>query len=238
MRLRRIVLAGAGLVLVTLERLWRMRQSALRERTTTRHVIPDKPDAIPAEAQTGDEQLPGDGSGPLVMRRYRADIANPSRGAEELIADIKANLPDYSPSALADFTKSQGWDGAMKIGDEYDIAILGPWNGSVRVIAVEPRAFAFITLTGHPEAGEIRFSLEEHPAQTNALRFEIVSWARSRDDLVHLAYSQAKIGREVQKNVWVTFCERVVEASGGELIGEIDVLTEEHPFKHEVVPNE
>ncbi|MCV4939648.1 DUF1990 domain-containing protein, partial [Escherichia coli] len=84
--------------------------------------------------------------------------------------------------------KGQPWE--MRVGDEYDIRILGPWNGSVRVDEVGPTSFTLVTLKGHPEAGKIRFSAE---AAERTLCFRIESWARSRDGLVQFAYSGLKI---------------------------------------------
>lgn len=198
------------------------------------------PRPVPARLTRGGQpvQLPGDGHGPLFHRRYAVDIAGAQLGAEELMARVKANIADFSPSLLAKFEKCKGDPAVMREGDEYDISILGPWNGRVRVVEASPASFTFITLEGHPEAGEIIFTVEPHPTTRGALRFEICSWARSRDMIVGLTYKEVGVGKEVQKSAWVTFCERVVEASGGEAVGEVTVVTEEQRFDGEVIPVE
>ncbi|HMQ34851.1 MAG TPA: DUF1990 family protein [Chloroflexaceae bacterium] len=183
-------------------------------------------------------QLPGDGHGPLFHRRYAVDFAGSRLGPEALMAQVKADLSDFSPRMLAHFEKTKGDPAELREGDEYHITILGPWNGRVRVVEAQPTSFTFITLEGHPEAGQIMFSLEHHPARRGALRFEICSWARSRDMIVGLTYKEVGVGKEVQKNAWVTFCERVVEASGGKALGEVSVVTEEQRFDGEVIPIE
>lgn len=183
-------------------------------------------------------QLPGDGHGPLFHRRYWVDIVRPALTAEQLMALVKADVAAFAPRLLADFKKTKGAPDAMQPGDEYHISILGPWNGSVRVIEVTPTSFTFVTLEGHPEAGEISFALERHPARRGALRFEICSWARSRDMIVGLTYKEAGVGKEVQKNAWATFCERVAERSGGERSGEVVTVGEERQFDGEVIPIE
>lgn len=183
-------------------------------------------------------QLTGDGHGPLFHRRYAVDIAGARLGAEALMALVKANLGDFSPRLLARFEKTKGDPAELREGDEFHITILGPWNGRVRVVEARPTSFTFITLEGHPEAGEIMFSLEPHPTRRGALRFEICSWARSRDMIVGLSYKEAGLGKQMQKNAWVTFFERVVEASGGRALGEVGVLTEEQGFDGEVIPVE
>jgi hypothetical protein len=225
-----VAIAGVG----TAVAVWRKAQAPHRERTLQRQPPTERPRPIPQAARHGaiPLQLPVDGHGPIFQRRYRADIANPTSSATALMRAIRLNLPDFSPDALAEFTKTDSRP-EMEVGDEYEIKILGPWNGSVRVIEVRPTSFALVTLEGHPEAGQISFQLSPHPKLANALRFEIQSWARSRDALVQLTYQHLKLGQEAQKNTWVTFCERVGVASGGTLIGEIEVTTSALPFETE-----
>jgi hypothetical protein len=180
-------------------------------------------------------QLPGDGVGPLFHRRYFVDFDAPRLRLRPLMDKIKAELAEFSPKLLADFTKVKGLPGEMQVGDEYTIEILGPWNGDVRVSEVTPTSFTFVTLEGHPEAGQITFALRRQPTRPWAVRFEISSWARSRDMLVSLGYHEGKIGKVIQENAWTTFCERVVEASGGKARGEVQVVTEERSETGEVV---
>lgn len=221
--------------------VWFVRQYGcfVRERKQSQPLNPEQPRPVPVHLQWDDIplQLPGDGVGLLFHRRYWADIAHPTMSAEAMIQRIKRDLRAFSPRKLAAFTKTKGSRTRMAVGDEYEIKMLGPWNGSVRVVEVTPTSFTFVTLKGHPEAGQICFRLQPHPDQPDTLRFEIMSWARSRDMLVSLAYHEGKVGKEVQKNAWVTFCERVVEASRGELLGEISVITEEREFVAEVIPH-
>lgn len=235
--MRRVPILLMGFLLVgvgTAVAVWRRIRPPHREQPLDPGQRREQPQPIPATARSGSArlQLPNEGHGPLFHRCYRADIAQPQRSATALMAEIKRDLPHFSPDALAQFAKAEEHP-EMRVGDEYDIKILGPWNGSVRVIEVEPTSFALATLEGHPEAGQIRFQLMPHPDIAGALRFEIHSWARSRDALVHLTYRHLKAGQTAQKNTWTVFCERVVDASGGALLGEIVVSTAEQPFDEE-----
>jgi hypothetical protein len=172
-------------------------------------------------------QLPDQGAGPFTERRYYVDVANAKHPAPELMHQIQCNVQDFSPGLLAEFHKETGPADGLQVGDEYHIKIAGPWNGSVRVTEVAPQHFEFLTLEGHPEAGRIRFSLRQLPNQPGVLRFEIHSRARSRDGLVAFAYSTLGVGKQVQEQTWVTFCQRVAEASGGEPLGPVQVVTRE-----------
>lgn len=199
----------------------------------------EEPIPIPDRAKLGATplQLTGDGTGPLFHRRYRADIRQPTQGIRSLMTLIQHDPNDFCPVEMARFEKTKGQPGQMQVGDEYLVHILGPWNGPVRVIDVQPTSFSLVTMEGHLEAGEIRFRLWEQPEPGIDLRFEITSWARSRDMLVDLAYDKMKVVKQGQTSIWSYFCEAVVDASGGELIGDIEILTEKSPFRGEVIPN-
>ena len=189
---------------------------------------PTVPAAATVEAETP-PQLPKDGVGPLFHRRYYIDIERANRTPEQVMDEIKRNLNAFSPSLYASFEKTQGDAQGMEQGDEYHIRMAGPWDGSVCVAQTDPLSFSLVTLDGHPEAGIIRFRFVPHPTNPGLIRFEIASWARSRDTLVDWTYTGLKIAQRVQTNMWVTFCERVAKATGGTAVGEIAVITEEQP---------
>lgn len=170
-------------------------------------------------------QLADEGHGPLIYRKYWLDFQSQDRDARDIFERIKQDVPAFCPSLLADFKKIRGKEQVLKVGDEYDIRIFGPWNGRVRVVEVQETSFTLATLRPHPEAGQIVFELEK---LDEAFRFSISSQARSRDALVHLAYSFLG-GNKVQEKAWQTFCERVAEEGGGETLGAFQSETIEVP---------
>ena len=87
------------------------------------------------------EQPAHTGSGPLFERRYWVDVQHPRQSAAELMQHIQCHLPDFSLDLLADFKKSKGAAHCLEVDDEYRIKILGPWNGEVRVTAVDFDSF-------------------------------------------------------------------------------------------------
>jgi Domain of unknown function (DUF1990) len=171
------------------------------------------------------EQSAADGSGPYLERRYYVDIAQSRLTADALMQYINGHVTDLAPNLLAEFEKVTGQTNELAVGHEFHIKILGPWNGSVRVTKLGDRFFELCTLEGHPEAGHIRFSVQELDDPASALRFEIHSWARSRDGLVAFAYSTLGVGKRVQEQTWVLFCEGVVAASGGQALSPVRVET-------------
>ena len=174
------------------------------------------------------EQPAATGSGPLLERRYFIDVARPRLSPIQLMSEVQAYLPSFSPGLLADFERKAGQDGSLKTGDEFHIKIFGPWNGGVHVTEVGTTFFELVTLEGHPEAGRIRFEAHYLNETPGVLRFEIRSWARSRDGLVAFAFDTLGGGKLVQEATWTEFCRRVAQASGGQALANVVVETTRH----------
>lgn len=179
------------------------------------------------------EQPADSGSGPFLERSYCVDIARPRLSARELMHEVQCHVADFSPDLLAEFEKTTGTHECMQPGDEFSIKILGPWNGTVRVTDVTEDSFEFTTLQGHPEAGRIRFSAKQDEQRPGVVRFEIHSWARSRDGLVALLYDKVGAGKRVQEQTWRLFCERVAERSGGDMLGPVSIETMKDDGHHQ-----
>ena len=174
------------------------------------------------------EQPVNQGSGPWLERRYFIDLARPNLSPAQLMHQVQCDLPSFSPELLADFTRKDGGEGPLTVGDEFHIKIFGPWNGCVRVTEVGTTFFEFVTLEGHPEAGHIRFEAHYLDGQPDVLRFEIRSSARSRDGLVAFAYDTLGGGKLMQEATWTEFCRRVAQASGGQALADVVVETTRH----------
>ena len=234
-----LLLVGAAAVALFYEGvryfMWSQAMPVNEQRREIETPLDEAPNAdLPAAAAVGTPvQKPEEGTGNLFRRRYRVTIDEPTLSAESLMAQMKANPNDFSPEMLARFEKTKGADGQMAVGDEFFIHILGPWNGPVRVTHVAPEGFSFVTLQDHLEAGQINFRAAEVPERPDAIRFEIHSEARSRDKSVEFAYEIVGIAKAAQTSMWANWCRRVVEKSGGTLVGEIDVLTEKQPIKED-----
>ncbi|GAB5534446.1 MAG: hypothetical protein Rubg2KO_06950 [Rubricoccaceae bacterium] len=215
--------AGAGLA------VWFWKRWGYPVRTHERDVqrAPDPPIPEPTGASSDREaQSVEEGTGPQFHRTYRVTIRNAGVAPEELIGHIQADIQTFVPNELARFEKVKGDASSFTVGDEFDIHITSPWDGPVRVIDQDASSFTFGTLEGHLEAGQIRFSAGPHDAFEGGLRFTIESWARSRDALVDLAYDDVGLAKAAQQAMWTFFCQQVVDASGGERVGEVEVSTE------------
>jgi uncharacterized protein (UPF0548 family) len=170
-----------------------------------------------------------DGHGNLFVRRYTVNIAHSQLSADDLFHKIATQIDDFSAAELAAFEKTVGAENTLAVGDEFLVRISGPWNGPVRVSEVTPRSFSFVTLEDHLEAGEIQSSLQSRDDDT--LQFRIQSVSRSKDAIVDIAYEKLKAAQVAQTGMWTFFCHKVVEMSGGQQVGEIEVATHEMPYE-------
>jgi uncharacterized protein (UPF0548 family) len=217
--------------------LWMLR----RWRFPVEHVVVDVPAVQPTLHHLRPRDFAGarrlqlipQGRGFLYQRTYQVDIAAPGLSAEALMAEIQAHIDDFGPTEMLTFEKTRGLPDALAVGDEFFIHITGPWDGPVRTVEVTPRAFAFITLEGHLEAGEIRFEVLDHPDRPGDLRFMIRSWARSSNLITDFFYQTLGLSRLAQTRVWTFFCKSVAERSGGAMDGPVRVTTHRAFFPSE-----
>jgi hypothetical protein len=154
-------------------------------------------------------QLEHHGFGKKLGRQYTLYLDS-ELTPEALCALVARHITALSPESLAAFEKTNGSIWGLRLGDEFEITMLGPWNGRVRVIEASSTSFGFVTLRGHPEAGRIRFAVVRDGS--GRLRFQITSWATARNLLVYVAYGI--LGKRIQTEVWTTFLERVAELTG------------------------
>lgn len=179
-------------------------------------------------------QTEAEGSGAFYYRRYTVDFTSPQFSALELMQKIKSDPNTFSPQSLAVYRKTRGPKDTLELGDEFFIEMTGPWNGPVRVELIDSYSFTFVTLQDHMEAGQIQFSVREKELAPPAdgiprLRFQIQSWARSRDFIVDLAYDKLQMAKMVQAEMWTSYAENIVHHAQGKQIGPVTIATQRKP---------
>lgn len=226
-----LALGSMGLLAIVLRRA-RAPRSELRlklaagsrdEQDTEQEPI-DASDGFPASAGT---QPSSTGCGMLIHRQYEVVLPTLTLRATDLVRLMQRHLTELSPASLAEFEKCEGSEMVFQVGDEYDITMLGPWNGRVRVSEMSDDAFTLVTLEGHPEAGRITFSAHDHSGGERAALVRIESWARARDSVVDAAYSTIGIGKQIQTEVWITFLQRLSALAGVVDTPQVRITTEE-----------
>lgn len=221
-----LLLATSSLGLLAL--LWRRRSAPRAEQTLQeRHWNQFTGPRAPGESEG--TQAAAEGTGALVHRRYEISLPDRAISKDIVIRLMQLHLTELAPAALAKFEKSEGMESVFRVGDEYEITMLGPWNGDVRVAEMLAHSFTLVTLEGHPEAGHITFSVQEDAEQPSNLRVQIESWARARDVVVEVAYGTFGLGRQMQTEVWVTFLQRLSALAGITARPEVHITTEQLP---------
>lgn len=165
-----------------------------------------------------------DGCGPIVMRTFEARITDPVLTPVELMGTFRRRPNDFVPRHIAGFVDGDSAVESMQVGDEFTVEIPGPWNGPVRVDAIDDTSVMLVTLDGHMEAGHIRFAVVK--ADADGYRFQVRSWARAGDEMFHHLHLVVGIAHEAQTAMWVHTCDRAVAVSGGRRRSRITARTE------------
>lgn len=220
-RLGLVLRLPLGMTLTTLRYMWRV--TALHRTETVGDPAADLPPVLPAEILDDEVKPIADGRGPLFHRTFGVSVCEADRDAAGLMARITDDLDDAAPSEVVSFRKTRGEPGHLVAGDEYRVRMPGPWDGPVRVVHRDATSFRFVTLGGHLEAGQIEF--RAHDTGPGRLRFEIEAWSRAGDAMARLLYHRVGVGKEIQLNMWVSFCLSTPKLAGGRRDGGITIDT-------------
>lgn len=207
-RVRNWVRVAVGSPIFGAQHLWRQRY--MRRTNASVSDLSEQPPPTDPSTPGSEVQTRHDGTGPLVMRTYTADISNSTGTAKDLLRQFATDPNRFCSHHIAGFHDPEGdLVDVLALGDECVVEIPGPWNGPVRVDELTDTSLMLITLDGHMEAGHIRFSTRDGEHGT-ADRFEIRSWARAGDSLFEHLHVDAELAREAQTAMWAT---RVTELS-------------------------
>lgn len=220
--LRNVLRAAYGTPLFLVQHGWRQRYVERNESDTVEFseaMPPAEPATSGSVAQSRDN-----GCGPIVMRTFEVGIGQPKLTATELMDKFRRRSNDFVPQHIAGFLRDDSKVRSMALGDEFVVELPGPWNGPVRVDAVDDTAVLLVTLSGHMEAGHIRFAVVDDGG--GSYLFQIRSWARAGDELFRQLHLVVGLAHEAQTAMWVHTCDRAVAVSGGTRQGEIRVATE------------
>lgn len=164
-----------------------------------------------------------EGHGPLLQRDYWAIIRESQMGPREVTALVDSLFWEFPPEELAQFRRSDGQSGPLKVGDELDIDILGAGAAKVRLLHRDANSLTLGTLEQHPEAGRITFG--SYRNDHGDVVFHIRSRARASSIVAHAEFLIA--GDAAQTNTWTDFINRVASTAGDGVLGAIHSETTE-----------
>lgn len=218
-----------GTVLVSWRYLWQI--TPLHRDKCTGTASEDVPPELATELVDDTVQLADSGVGAFYHRRFRAEIVCAGITARELVRRIAGDFKSFVPSEVVDVRSSGAVRGALTLGDEFVVEMPGPWNGPVRVVQADDTCLRLVTLRGHLEAGQVQFHA---CSREGVLVFEIRAWARPSTPLVRWLYSNLRLAKEIQLNMWVRFCCAAAEQAGGRLRNGIRIRTHRLPAEDRV----
>ncbi|MGN6251378.1 MAG: DUF1990 family protein [Marmoricola sp.] len=212
-----------GMGLISWRYLW---ATTPLHRSQTRSERAQTPPPLPADLPAENLQPWEAGVGPLYHRVFAIHVVEASKDAEAVMATVSGDLGRLVPSEVVQVHEGGASDRRLRPGDRLVVDMPGPWNGPVRVAAVERCRLQLATLRGHLEAGQIDFRAWD---VDDGVIFEIESWARSATRTVDVLYSHLRLAKEIQLNMWVRFCLAVATDAGGRPARGVEIRTEVCP---------
>lgn len=164
------------------------------------------------------EVLPREGIGKLQRKRFYADITGSGLTAEALFDLIQQRFPTLVP---LNSDAEPGTDCRLEEGATITLDLSPRGNIQVRVDECTERAATMVTLAGHPLAGIVRLECRD---LTERVRFEVVVYDRPASTIDFLLMHT--IGGWMQDGMWEELVTRVVNLSGGEAPGGVEVQKE------------
>lgn len=155
------------------------------------------------------KQTIADGVGKEYHRIYETRFKISDESFEKLLHKFFCDINYFVPQLIANFRPLCAEGAKLKVGDDIDIRIKGPWNGPVRVAQVDRTRLLLVTLKGHLEAGKIQFQFVR--VENSEVVFRIESFAKSKNRIVDFLYDKLPISRFMQREMWVAFCEKVAD---------------------------
>lgn len=211
-----------GTALVSWRYMWTTTPLHRREALADRDE--DLPPNIPEQLLDGRLQLAAGGVGPLFHRRFSVNIAGSRLSPDELLSAVLGGFHRFVPREVVGIRRER--TGPLEVGEEFVVQMPGPWDGPVRVVQADEGCLRLATLSGHLEAGQVRFRAYSDP---ELLVFEVEAWARCATPAVHLLYARLRLAKEIQLNMWVRFCLSAVRTSQGRLVDGVHISTRTLP---------
>ena len=183
---------------------------------------PFRPPSVPDEVRTDGLQPWTAGVGDLYHRRFRVRIRDAHEDATGLMTALIEDFGRFLPREVVHLHEGETASRALRVNDELVVDMPGPWNGPVRVAAVESRRLRLATMAGHLEAGQVEFRAYDQPRH---IVFEVETWARSSSRSVHLLYTRLGLAKEIQLNMWLRVCGAAARVARGRVEGGVEIGT-------------
>jgi nucleoside-diphosphate-sugar epimerase len=166
------------------------------------------------------EQMPGDGHGRMVRRRWWADIEGSPHSPESLLEIVRREFSQLMPRTVIDAgtgSTSPTGDAALVPGALISLALPLRGHVQVRVEEVTPHSVACVTLRGHPLSGVVRLLCE---GRGNRVRFEVQTLDHPHGGLDRVL--MLLFGVPLKRITWHALVLAVAERSGGRAVDGVE----------------
>lgn len=177
-------------------------------------------------ANSQPEQLPDQGTGTLVRRRYSARLDGVRRTPQELFDELRRSFFDLVPESTVQEAGEPVSRPSLEPGSVLTLSLPLRGNVQVRIVEVTDASLTLVTLAGHPLAGSNTFRFSGAPGAD--LRFTVETCDRSSNLLDEMA--MLPFGRLLKRYTWTTLVEETARMAGA---APVQVETEEEPLSGE-----
>lgn len=174
-------------------------------------------------ANSQPEQLPDQGTGTLVRRRYWALLRGVRRTPQDLFDEFRRRFFDLVPESTVQEAGEPVSRPSVEPGSVLTLSLPLRGNVQVRIVEVTDTSLTLVTVAGHPLAGSNTFRFSK---EGDAPRFTVETCDRSANLLDELA--MLPFGRILKRFTWTTLVEETARMAGA--VAPVEVKTEEHPL--------
>lgn len=156
------------------------------------------------------EQMPGEGQGRIVRRRWWSEIEGSAHSSEALLDIVRREFTTLMPRSLVDVGTETTSDETLATGALISLALPLRGHVQVRVEEVTRHSVTCVTLRGHPLSGVVRLLCE---TRGDRVRFEVQTLDHPHNGIDRLL--MMALGTHLKGMTWHSLVQAVVERSGG-----------------------
>jgi nucleoside-diphosphate-sugar epimerase len=156
------------------------------------------------------EQLPDEGTGPLVRRIFHGRLLGVTRSTSDLFTEFRRRFFEIVPEGTMGDAGELTTPPIVEQGNTLTLSLPMRGHVQVRVAEVTDTSMTYVTVAGHPLAGAITFRFVGTPGQD--LRFEIETC--DRPATTPDAFAMFPLGTALKRANWIKVVRNTAAAFG------------------------
>ncbi|MFL6197199.1 MAG: NAD-dependent epimerase/dehydratase family protein [Thermoanaerobaculia bacterium] len=156
------------------------------------------------------EQLPDEGTGPLIRRIFHGRLLGVQRSPSDLFTEFRRRFFEIVPEGTMGDAGELTTPPIVEQGNTLTLSLPMRGHVQVRVAEVTDTSMTYVTVAGHPLAGSITFRFVGTPGQD--LRFEIETC--DRPATTPDAFAMFPLGTALKRANWIKVVRNTAAAFG------------------------